>query len=110
MDYLDGFIKQFEEELSDEDWTVTRWLMWLKLNNFEINKKEIWSVFNADILIEKNLVNKTFLYRHDLSTIDFENDWRFSTVHGKRENVKFLGLISDPVFPLEFPLNFLKNE
>lgn len=36
--YLDGFIRQFKEELSNEDWTVSRWLDWLKLNNFKIVK------------------------------------------------------------------------
>lgn len=36
--FLDGFIIQFKEELSNEDWTVSRWLAWLKLNNFKIVK------------------------------------------------------------------------
>ena len=35
-DFLDGFIRQFKEELSDKDWTVSEWLEWLKLNNFKI--------------------------------------------------------------------------
>ena len=39
--YLDGFIQQFKEELSDEDWTVSRWLQWMKLNGFEITKKKM---------------------------------------------------------------------
>ena len=41
--YLQGFINQFEEEgehqeLSNDDWTVLRFLEWMKLNNFEIVK------------------------------------------------------------------------
>jgi hypothetical protein len=41
--YLQGFINQFEEEgehqeLSNEDWTVSQFLKWLKLNNFKIIK------------------------------------------------------------------------
>ena len=43
--YLQGFINQFEEEgehqeLSNEDWTVSQFLKWLKLNNFKIIKKK----------------------------------------------------------------------
>jgi len=34
--YLDGFIQQSKEELSDEDWTVSRWLQWMKLNKYKI--------------------------------------------------------------------------
>ena len=42
-DYLQGFINQFEEEgehqeLSNDDWTVSRFLEWMKLNNFKIVK------------------------------------------------------------------------
>lgn len=41
--YLQGFINQFEEggehqELTNEDWTVSRFLEWLKHNNFKIIK------------------------------------------------------------------------
>jgi hypothetical protein len=41
--HLQGFINQFEEggkhqELSNEDWTVSQFLKWLKLNNFKIVK------------------------------------------------------------------------
>lgn len=41
--YLQGFINQFEEkgehqELSNDDWTVSRFLEWLKHNNFKIIK------------------------------------------------------------------------
>jgi hypothetical protein len=41
--YLQGFINQFEEEgehqeLSNDDWTVSRFLEWMKLNNFKIVK------------------------------------------------------------------------
>ncbi len=43
IDYLDGFIKQFDvnnndHELSDDDWKVSDFLKWLKINNFKINK------------------------------------------------------------------------
>jgi hypothetical protein len=43
--YLQGFINQFEEEgehqeLSNDDWTVLRFLEWMKLNNFKIIKNE----------------------------------------------------------------------
>ena len=46
--YLQGFINQFEEEgehqeLSNDDWTVSRFLEWMKLNNFKI-VKTIYSV------------------------------------------------------------------
>ena len=41
--YLQGFINQFEEggehqEISNDDWTVSQFLKWLKLNNFKIVK------------------------------------------------------------------------
>ena len=41
--YLQGLINQFEEEgeyqeLSNDDWTVSRFLEWLKHNNFKIIK------------------------------------------------------------------------
>ena len=41
--YLQGFINQFEQggehqELSNDDWTVSRFLEWMKLNNFKILK------------------------------------------------------------------------
>jgi hypothetical protein len=41
---LQNFINQFEEgnglqELSDKDWTVSEFLNWLKLNNFEVIQK-----------------------------------------------------------------------
>jgi hypothetical protein len=44
-DYLQGFINQFEEEgehqeLSNDDWTVSQFLEWLKLNNYKIIKNE----------------------------------------------------------------------
>lgn len=44
-DYLPGFINQFEEggehqELRNEDWTVSQFLEWLKLNKFKITKDE----------------------------------------------------------------------
>jgi hypothetical protein len=35
---IDSFITQFKEELSDEDWSVTRFLDWLKLNNYHMIK------------------------------------------------------------------------
>jgi hypothetical protein len=43
--YLQGFINQFEEEgkhqeLSNYDWTVSRFLKWMKLNNFKIIRYE----------------------------------------------------------------------
>jgi len=43
--YLQGFINQFEEggehqELSNDDWTVSQFLEWMKLNNFVIIKNE----------------------------------------------------------------------
>jgi hypothetical protein len=42
-DFLPGFIKQFEEggeyqELTNEDWSVSQFLKWLKSNNFKIIK------------------------------------------------------------------------
>lgn len=48
--YLKNFINQFEEggeyqELSNDDWTVSSFLKWLEINNFEIvksNKKVDW--------------------------------------------------------------------
>jgi hypothetical protein len=41
--YLQGFINQFEEggehqELRNEDWTISQFLKWLKINNFKIIK------------------------------------------------------------------------
>lgn len=44
--YLQGFINQFEEEgehqeLSNDDWTVSRFLEWLKHNNFKIVKYSV---------------------------------------------------------------------
>lgn len=41
--YLQGFINQFEEgyelqELSNNDWTVSHFLKWLQVNDFEIIK------------------------------------------------------------------------
>jgi hypothetical protein len=43
--YLQGFINQFEEEgehqeLSNDDWTVSQFLKWMKLNSFKIIKNE----------------------------------------------------------------------
>ena len=43
--YLQGFINQFEEEgeyqeLSNDDWTVSEFLKWMKLNKFKIIKDE----------------------------------------------------------------------
>ena len=43
--YLQGFINQFEEEgehqeLSNDDWTVSQFLKWMKINNFIIVKDE----------------------------------------------------------------------
>jgi hypothetical protein len=43
--YLQGFINQFEEEgeyqeLSNDDWTVSQFLKWMKLNKFKIIKDE----------------------------------------------------------------------
>jgi hypothetical protein len=43
-DYLPGFITQFEEghelqELSNKEWSVSRFLKWLELNKFKIIKK-----------------------------------------------------------------------
>jgi hypothetical protein len=43
-DFLPGFIKQFEEggeyqELTNEDWSVSQFLKWLKSNNFKIIKE-----------------------------------------------------------------------
>jgi hypothetical protein len=43
--FLQGFIDQFEEgsklqELSNDDWTVSEFLRWLKINNFKIIKNE----------------------------------------------------------------------
>jgi hypothetical protein len=42
-DFLPGFIKQFEEggeyqELTNEDWSVSQFLKWLKSNKFKIVK------------------------------------------------------------------------
>ena len=43
--YLQVFINQFEEkgehqELSNDDWTVSQFLKWMKLNTFKIIKNE----------------------------------------------------------------------
>lgn len=43
IDYLESFINQFTEghelqQLLNSDWTVERFLIWLKFNNFKINK------------------------------------------------------------------------
>jgi len=43
IDYLQGFINQFEEghkqqELSNDNWSVSQFLEWLQLNNFKIIK------------------------------------------------------------------------
>ena len=38
INYVDSFINQFNEELSDEDWSVTRFLVYLKLNNYYMFK------------------------------------------------------------------------
>jgi len=43
--YLQGFINQFEEggehqEISNDDWTVSQFLKWMKINNFIIVKDE----------------------------------------------------------------------
>jgi hypothetical protein len=43
--YLQGFINQFEEEgehqeLSNDNWTVSQFLKWMKINNFIIVKDE----------------------------------------------------------------------
>ena len=43
FEYLENFINQFEknhnlQELSNEDWTVSQFLKWLKINNFKIIK------------------------------------------------------------------------
>ena len=49
---LKFFINQFEEghelhELSNDDWTVSNFLKWLEINDFEIHKKPK-SIFPAD--------------------------------------------------------------
>lgn len=41
FDYLHGFINQFGEEISDDDWSVSQFLRWLQLNNFKIVKEDI---------------------------------------------------------------------
>lgn len=35
-DYLPGFISQFKEELSDDDWSASGFLEWLQLNKYKI--------------------------------------------------------------------------
>ena len=52
--HLQGFINQFEEghelqELSNNDWTVSHFLKWLQVNDFEIIKNR-----------KKRCVNRTF--------------------------------------------------
>jgi hypothetical protein len=38
INYIDSFIRQFSEELSEEDWSITRFLNYLKLNNYHMFK------------------------------------------------------------------------
>ncbi len=38
-EYLEGFMRQFKEELSDENWTVSSFLEWLNINKYKIIKK-----------------------------------------------------------------------
>lgn len=38
INYVDSFIRQFSEELSEEDWSITRFLNYLKLNNYHMFK------------------------------------------------------------------------
>ena len=75
--YLQGFINQFEEngehqEMSNNDWTVSQFLNWLRINNFEIirNKKKIQWVFW--LTIEKRQWFKKFWKSRSANSMDIQ--------------------------------------
>jgi hypothetical protein len=43
-------------------------------------------------------------WNSDISAVDFEKDWRFCEVGKKRRQSKFLGLVENLSFPVEYPL------
>lgn len=47
-------------------------------------------------------------YEGDLSEIDYSSDWRFNEVPKRRKESVFLGTITNPTFPIEYPL-YLDN-
>ena len=90
--YLPGFINQFEEEISNDDWTVSRFLEWLKLNNFKIVKNQMASSQTeiSDEEIEKGAENAWSDYEYDegnLYSTTFKGGWKLA-IEWYREQVK----------------------
>ena len=82
--YLQGFINQFEEEgehqeLSNDDWTVSQFLKWVKLNNFVIIKMKTKNSYPSSEFEQKDKCPScgSFCNIHtDLSDNDECNDCR----------------------------------
>lgn len=53
----------------------------------------LYSKFKRSMFVKDKFVDGFIFYRGDLSNADFETDWRFKEVPGKRKQVEFIELV-----------------
>jgi len=72
-------------------------------------KNKVYSVLINEYKNDKGIWEKQYnFFKLDLSEINFSDDWRFKAIPNKRKESVFLGNITDPKFPLEYPI-YLDN-
>jgi len=72
-------------------------------------KNKVYSVLKNESLNHNGEWGVEYnFYNMDLSTIVMSDDWRFNEIPNRRKESIFLGIITDPKFPLEYPI-YLDN-
>jgi len=53
----------------------------------------LYSKFKRILLVKDKSIEEFIFYQGDLSNADFETDWRFKEVPGKRNQLEFIELV-----------------
>ena len=70
---------------------------------------KVYSVLINEYKNDKGEWEKQYnFFKMDLSETSFDEDWRFNSIPNKRKESVFLGTITDPKFPLDYPI-YLDN-
>ena len=102
--YLQGFINQFEEghelqELSNNEWTVSHFLKWLQVNDFEIIKNRKKGVLVKQEGVWQVHSNGVIHPLHPKDVTQLEIDSRGDILIGKEIEFEMLGLYAKYYLP-----------
>lgn len=109
---LKSFINQFEEghelhELSNDDWTVSRFLKWLELNNFEIIKNREKGILRKQEGSWQVHSNTKAFPLHPIDASQLETDSNGDILIGKEIEFEIHGLYAKYCLPKHMEINLL---